>query len=312
MSTNFNGNRISNIGDPVYDKDGINLRTLKKLLPQTEGNQLNLNGNPLVFEVNSTEYGRFDETQFRLQNTEFNINRFVNAEGEIDALNINNLSSNYNITMALNFRSDATTKFAAIKANNGFDVGTVNFLTFWVKNLSDDLTEHMRLQGNGSLLLGTTTDVESSLMTLESTNKGFLPPRMTTIERDAIVSPATGLILYNNNTNTLNYYNGFDWVTLYSNVSEIIVTTATTLTLNYGIDYVASGTIATFTLPAINTALVSRDNSITIKNRGTGDLTVVTDGALNVIFSTSLVNTFTLGVGDSVTLMPDGTYFNIE
>lgn len=34
MSTNFNGDRISNIGDPIFDKDGVNLRTLKKLLPQ--------------------------------------------------------------------------------------------------------------------------------------------------------------------------------------------------------------------------------------------------------------------------------------
>ena len=61
----------------------------------------------------------------------------------------------------------------------------------------------MRLFGNTSLSLGTTTNVASSILTLESTSKGFLPPRMTTAERDLIATPATGLTLYNTSTNTL-------------------------------------------------------------------------------------------------------------
>jgi hypothetical protein len=48
----------------------------------------------------------------------------------------------------------------------------------------------------GSLLIGTTTDVTSSIATLESTTKGFLPPRMTLAQRTAISSPAVGLIVY--------------------------------------------------------------------------------------------------------------------
>jgi hypothetical protein len=43
----------------------------------------------------------------------------------------------------------------------------------------------------------------SAVLELESTTKGFLPPRMTTVQRDAIVSPAKGLILYNTDTNLL-------------------------------------------------------------------------------------------------------------
>jgi hypothetical protein len=48
----------------------------------------------------------------------------------------------------------------------------------------------------GSLLLGTTTNAASSILTMESTTQGFLPPRMTATQRDAIASPATGLIVY--------------------------------------------------------------------------------------------------------------------
>lgn len=37
----------------------------------------------------------------------------------------------------------------------------------------------------------------SSILQLTSTSQGFLPPRMTTTQRDAISSPAKGLIVYN-------------------------------------------------------------------------------------------------------------------
>ena len=48
----------------------------------------------------------------------------------------------------------------------------------------------------GSLLLGTTTDVPTSILTLNSISKGFLPPRMSTTDRGNIASPATGLQIY--------------------------------------------------------------------------------------------------------------------
>jgi hypothetical protein len=48
----------------------------------------------------------------------------------------------------------------------------------------------------GNVLIGTTTDIASSILTLQSTTKGFLPPRMTNAQRTAISSPAIGLIVY--------------------------------------------------------------------------------------------------------------------
>src|SRR4051794_38877264 len=51
----------------------------------------------------------------------------------------------------------------------------------------------------------------SSILELRSSNAGFLPPRMTTTERDAINSPATGLVIFNTTTNRLNFYNGSTW-----------------------------------------------------------------------------------------------------
>lgn len=61
------------------------------------------------------------------------------------------------------------------------------------------------------LLLGTEVSVPSSIATFESTTKGFLIPRMTATQRDAISSPATGLLIYNLSTNQLDVFSGSSW-----------------------------------------------------------------------------------------------------
>lgn len=54
----------------------------------------------------------------------------------------------------------------------------------------------------------------SAMLEVKSTSYGFLPPRMSTAERDAIPSPAEGLIIYNTDAKGLNLYNGSSWGTL--------------------------------------------------------------------------------------------------
>lgn len=51
---------------------------------------------------------------------------------------------------------------------------------------------------------------DSAQLQVDSTTKGFLPPRMTSTQRDAIEATA-GLIVYNTTDNNLNYYNGTSW-----------------------------------------------------------------------------------------------------
>jgi hypothetical protein len=64
--------------------------------------------------------------------------------------------------------------------------------------LGNTSTTHGRWYG--SLLLGTTTNAASSILTMESTTQGFLPPRMTAAQRTAIASPAEGLIVFQTNS----------------------------------------------------------------------------------------------------------------
>ncbi|HLO43642.1 MAG TPA: hypothetical protein VK175_04860 [Leadbetterella sp.] len=63
---------------------------------------------------------------------------------------------------------------------------------------------------------GTDIPNSASILDIRSTNKGVLIPRMTTIERDAIVLPIAGLMIYNSSTNRFNFWNGSSWLVLNS------------------------------------------------------------------------------------------------
>ncbi|MEI7727177.1 MAG: hypothetical protein WCK09_18855 [Bacteroidota bacterium] len=51
----------------------------------------------------------------------------------------------------------------------------------------------------------------SAMLEVKSASKGFLPPRMTTDERNTIELPAEGLVIYNTDEKVLNVYNGTGW-----------------------------------------------------------------------------------------------------
>ena len=53
---------------------------------------------------------------------------------------------------------------------------------------------------------GNITQIASSVLQVDSTTKGFLPPRMTTTQKNAISSPAAGLVVYDTTLNKLCVY----------------------------------------------------------------------------------------------------------
>lgn len=59
---------------------------------------------------------------------------------------------------------------------------------------------------SGSVLIGGTTLTTSAILDLQSTTRAFIPPRMTTTQRDAIGTPSIGMVIYNSTTNALNLY----------------------------------------------------------------------------------------------------------
>jgi len=65
---------------------------------------------------------------------------------------------------------------------------------------------------SSSLQVGGGTINASAILQTDSTTKGFLPPRMTTTQKNAISSPAAGLQVYDTTLNQMSYYNGTTWV----------------------------------------------------------------------------------------------------
>lgn len=60
---------------------------------------------------------------------------------------------------------------------------------------------------------GSNADV-SAMLDVKSINKGLLIPRMTSVQRTAIASPALGLLVYDTDTKTVWAYNGASWTNL--------------------------------------------------------------------------------------------------
>ena len=66
--------------------------------------------------------------------------------------------------------------------------------------------------------IGTTSPDASAALDVSSNSMGMLPPRMTTNQRDAISSPAAGLMIYCTSVNDLQYYNGTNWISIGNNI----------------------------------------------------------------------------------------------
>jgi hypothetical protein len=123
----------------------------------------------------------------------------------------------------LNFAStvgDKISLFGNSGAHYGFGIQG-SLLQIHSAGIGDDIafgfgssiafTESMRIKGNGNVAIGTSTPAASAQLDVSSTTKGFLPPRMDSTQRNAIVSPATGLTIYNTTLKSVQVYNGTVW-----------------------------------------------------------------------------------------------------
>ena len=103
-----------------------------------------------------------------------------------------------------------------------------------------------------SVGIGTTTPNNSARLDVSSTTQGLLPPRMTTVQRNAIPTPAQGLMIFNTTIKCFEVWSGSSWMSLCEGACVPAPTVA-----NAGADF--NSTSSTYALqgntPSIGTGL---------------------------------------------------------
>ncbi|NDE10173.1 MAG: hypothetical protein EBZ95_06380 [Chitinophagia bacterium] len=109
---------------------------------------------------------------------------------------------------------------------------------------------------NAQTGIGTTTPHASAKLDVTSSDKGFLPTRMTSAQRTAISSPAAGLMVYQTDgTSGLYYYNGTAWIYIINSTTNVVsvVNGGTGTTTSTGTGSVVLNTSPTLITPALGT-----------------------------------------------------------
>ncbi len=96
-------------------------------------------------------------------------------------------------------------------------------------------TKFDNVRVSGTLIAGSSIAISSkAVVEMVSTTKGFLPPRMSTTQRDAISSPGEGNTIFNITTHRIDSYNGSSWVPI-ATTSDISGTSQLMELLNVGL-----------------------------------------------------------------------------
>lgn len=169
----------------VFDEDGIRLLIIKR---NTDGS-VHLS---IFTDVNDGRLGIGIETPV----ADIHLRRYDNAIIRSEATLV-----------------DSDALFQAINDAQPWSWGVTGASDNWILANAFDLATGIRMAmtPGGSLGLGTATPNASALLDLASTTKAFMPPRMTTTQRDAVASPTAGMMIYNISTNALEFHNGTSW-----------------------------------------------------------------------------------------------------
>lgn len=143
--------------------------------------------------------------------------------------------------------------------------------------------------------IGTPNPDPSAILELKSATKGFLPPRLTKVQRDAIVFPLNGLVIYNTTSNCLEWYEGTAW---YSGCGSQDSSGGTAIVSGYSCSTASVGTL----IEGTPVSGVTQTITTTVVRGGTYSISAVANG---VTFGA--VGTFTTTGAQNIVLTASGT-----
>ena len=187
--------------------------------------------------------------------------------------------------------------------------------------------------------IGTTNPDPSSMLDIQSDSQGLLAPRMDTADRNAIASPAEGLLVFDTDEDAFYYYDttGSTWVKLLTNSVErdnyVLVKSKVDLptpsggtitldentyyeingTINLGVDSIDLNNAYVSGLDANEDILVSSNTVFTGSTGGAIRNVTITGGtAFNITGGNLLLiqNTIIANMGSVGTISNVGTYFS--
>jgi hypothetical protein len=178
--------------------------------------------NYFTFSTNSTEKMRLDTNgnlgiginspSYKLQ-----VNNPV-ASATADAITVqNNAVSATGQVTGIRFRY-VSAEPAAIRAtltNATTGEGRLGFFTT-PDGTGANLAERISIDSSGNLGIGTNSPSASAILDAQSTTKGVRMPNMTTTQKNAISSPAAGLMVFDTTLAKLCVYSGSAWQTVTS------------------------------------------------------------------------------------------------
>ncbi|GET35135.1 hypothetical protein PbJCM13498_39980 [Prolixibacter bellariivorans] len=151
-----------------------------------------------------------------LNNADVLLDQAVTAVTTTAQTNQSNISSLDTRVQTLENNTVSSSDFGA--------AGTVEANKAIVAGSDKSVSGFNKISTDGKVTVGATTQPEASaIMEVNSTTQGFLPPRMTLAQIDAIASPAEGLMVYCTSLHQPLYYNGSHWMTYTGRPAEIKV-----------------------------------------------------------------------------------------
>jgi hypothetical protein len=133
---------------------------------------------------------------------------FVDATNDRVGIGTTSPTTNLEVVGGLNV-SDGTSTLRFI---NSGGVGLIGTLSNHSLGIRTNNTQRIHITSGGNVGIGTTSPNASAILQTDSTTSGFLPPRMTEAQKNAIATPAAGLIIYQTDaTKGLYLYDGTAW-----------------------------------------------------------------------------------------------------